>query len=205
MEAHPRGVRPQPGPGQATGGMGLRSGHRETDVSDLLDFEFNRLETPIGEMLIVVDAEGNLRATAWMDREERMLEFLSQHYGRNRFRLAPAGSTANATRALDRYFKGDLQAIDEVPVKTAGTAFQREVWRALRTIPCGTTTTYGKLAEQIGRPKSVRAVGTANGANPAGVVVPCHRVIGSDGSLTGYGGGMERKAWLLKHEASLLL
>jgi methylated-DNA-[protein]-cysteine S-methyltransferase len=87
-------------------------------------------------------------------------------------------------------------------VQTSGTPFQREVWRALRNIPCGTTVSYAKLAEQIGRPAAVRAVGLANGSNPVGVVVPCHRVIGANGSLTGYGGGIERKSWLLEHEAS---
>jgi methylated-DNA-[protein]-cysteine S-methyltransferase len=87
-----------------------------------------------------------------------------------------------------------------LPVQTAGTLFQREVWRALREIPCGSTVSYGKLAQQIGRPAAIRAVGLANGSNPIGVVVPCHRVIGADGSLTGYGGGIERKRWLLAHE-----
>jgi len=85
-------------------------------------------------------------------------------------------------------------------VETGGTPFQQEVWRSLRAIPCGTTTSYGKLAAQIGRPAAVRAVGLANGANPVAVVIPCHRVIGSNGSLTGYGGGLERKRWLLDHE-----
>jgi len=87
-------------------------------------------------------------------------------------------------------------------VQTGGTPFQREVWRSLRNIPCGTTVSYAEVAEQIGRPAAVRAVGLANGSNPVGVVVPCHRVIGANGSLTGYGGGIERKFWLLKHEAS---
>ena len=90
-------------------------------------------------------------------------------------------------------------------MKTAGTDFQREVWRALRGIPCGTTLSYGELARRIGRPNAVRAVGLANGANPIGVVVPCHRVIGSNGSLTGYGGGIERKRWLLDHERQMRL
>jgi methylated-DNA-[protein]-cysteine S-methyltransferase len=90
-----------------------------------------------------------------------------------------------------------------LPVKTAGTKFQREVWRALRYIPCGKTISYGELARRIGRPKAVRAVGLANGSNPIGVVVPCHRVIGSNGTLTGYGGGLHRKRWLLQHENAL--
>ena len=104
------------------------------------------------------------------------------------------------TTAISNYFEGNLSAIDTLPVETGGTPFQQEVWRALRTIPCGTTTSYGKLAENIGRPTAVRAVGLANGANPVSVVVPCHRVIGANGSLTGYGGGIERKRWLLDHE-----
>jgi methylated-DNA-[protein]-cysteine S-methyltransferase len=93
-----------------------------------------------------------------------------------------------------------LTAINSLPVKTEGTAFQRSVWAALRTIPTGKTTTYGRLAVGVGRPKAVRAVGMANGANPISVIVPCHRVIGADATLTGYGGGLERKGWLLRHE-----
>ena len=104
---------------------------------------------------------------------------------------------------LQRYFAGELAAIDTLPVQTGGTAFQREVWRALREIPCGGTVSYAELAERIGRPTAVRAVGLANGSNPVGIVVPCHRVIGANGSLTGYGGGIERKRWLLEHEGSV--
>jgi methylated-DNA-[protein]-cysteine S-methyltransferase len=103
---------------------------------------------------------------------------------------------------IDRYFQGDLTEIDSLSVKTGGTLFQRQIWRALRTIPCGTAITYARLAEQVGRPKGFRAVGRAIGSNPIGVVVPCHRVVGSDGSLTGYGGGIERKLWLLKYAGS---
>jgi len=104
--------------------------------------------------------------------------------------------------ALVAYFAGDLTAIDGVSVTTAGTSFQREVWAALRKIRPGTTLSYGALAQQLGRPTSVRAVGLANGANPVAIVVPCHRVIGADASLTGYGGGIERKKWLLTHEGA---
>jgi len=102
---------------------------------------------------------------------------------------------------LDAYFAGRLEAIDAILVKTGGTAFQRAVWSALRRIPVGQTTSYGALAAAIDRPRAVRAVGLANGSNPIGVVVPCHRVIGANGSLTGYAGGLERKRWLLAHEA----
>jgi methylated-DNA-[protein]-cysteine S-methyltransferase len=114
--------------------------------------------------------------------------------------MEPAGSQTYLAVALRNYFAGELDAIDHLPVKTAGTLFQRAVWSALREIPLGSTESYGKLAQRIGRPNAVRAVGLANGSNPIGVVVPCHRVIGADGSLTGYGGGMDRKRWLLRHE-----
>jgi methylated-DNA-[protein]-cysteine S-methyltransferase len=161
----------------------------------------DRIGTPIGELVIVADREGNLRATFWTDRETRLREALKRQYGENGFTLEAAGNPCGLTNAIARYFAGEVTAIDSVPVQTGGTDFQREVWGALREIACGTTLSYGKLAERIGRPKAVRAVGLANGSNPVGVVVPCHRVIGSDGSLTGYGGGIERKRWLLEHES----
>jgi methylated-DNA-[protein]-cysteine S-methyltransferase len=101
---------------------------------------------------------------------------------------------------LGRYFDGDLAVLDTFAVELNGTPFQKSVWTALRRIPCGTTISYAELARRIGEPKAVRAVGTANGANPVAVIVPCHRVIGADGSLTGYGGGLDRKRWLLAHE-----
>ena len=102
-------------------------------------------------------------------------------------------------------FTGALTALDALPVATAGTPFQRAVWQALREIPCGTTVSYAALAQKIGKPSAMRAVGLANGSNPIGVVVPCHRVIGADGSLTGYGGGLDRKRWLLDHESNALV
>ena len=102
--------------------------------------------------------------------------------------------------ALRRYFGGDLAALDAVPAELNGTPFQKSVWQALRRIPPGATISYGELARRIGQPTSVRAVGAANGANPVAVIVPCHRVIGSNGKLTGYGGGLDRKQWLLEHE-----
>ena len=101
---------------------------------------------------------------------------------------------------LERYFGGEIEALDTVPVELNGTPFQKGVWQALRRIPGGTTISYSELAKRIGDPAAVRAVGTANGANPVAVIVPCHRVIGSNGRLTGYGGGLDRKQWLLEHE-----
>lgn len=111
-----------------------------------------------------------------------------------------AGTNRDVAAALDAYFGGALGALDAVAVDLNGTPFQVRVWASLRTIPAGSTVSYGALARTIGAPGSVRAVGAANGANPVAVVVPCHRVIGSNGSLTGYGGGLDRKRWLLRHE-----
>jgi methylated-DNA-[protein]-cysteine S-methyltransferase len=167
-----------------------------------LMFFIDRIETPIGELLLVADEAGKLRAVDWNDYEPRMLRLLERYYGKNGFTLEPASNPHGLRDAVNRYFAGDIGAIDKIPVETTGTSFQRAVWNELRKIPSGTATTYGKLAERIGRPKAVRAVGLANGSNPVGIVVPCHRVIGSDGSLTGYGGGLDRKRWLLEHELS---
>jgi methylated-DNA-[protein]-cysteine S-methyltransferase len=161
----------------------------------------DRIDTVIGEMILVADQDGNLRAIDWADHETRMQRLLQRHYGENGFVLEPTKNPSGLSDRLRRYFAGDVTAIDNLPVATAGTAFQREVWRALRDIPVGTTWSYAELAKRIGRPTAVRAVGLANGSNPIGIVVPCHRVIGANGSLTGYGGGMERKRWLLDHES----
>jgi len=169
-------------------------------MPDVLQLLIDRIDTPIGELLLVTDDGGKLRALDWADYEDRMLRLLRLHYGKNGFKLEPARNPHGLTDKINSYFAGDVEAIDEITVQTAGTAFQRSVWNELRNIPGGSAISYGKLAEQIARPKAVRAVGLANGSNPIGIVVPCHRVIGSNGSLTGYGGGLERKRWLLEHE-----
>ncbi len=173
------------------------------DADEKLDLFVDRLDTPIGELFIVADGQGNLRAVDWADYETRMRNLLRLHYGRQGFRLKPCVNPNGLTCAISRYFDGELNSIDTLPVQTEGTLFQRTVWHALRTIPCGTTVYYSKLAAQVARPKAMRAVGSANGSNPVGIVVPCHRVIGADGSLTGYGGGIERKRWLLEHERAV--
>ena len=158
------------------------------------------METPIGELLLATDDAGKVRAIDWSDYESRMLRLLGIHYGKDGFELEPAYNPHGFRDTIGRYFAGDLEAIGEIPVQTAGTVFQRSVWGELRKIPAGAPISYGTLAQQIARPKAVRAVGMANGSNPIGLVVPCHRVIGANGSLTGYGGGLERKRWLLEHE-----
>jgi methylated-DNA-[protein]-cysteine S-methyltransferase len=160
----------------------------------------DHLSTPIGPMRIVADEVGHLRVAFFAEDDSDILHYLRRHYGEHGFTIEPTRNPYGIPQAITRYFTGELSAIDDLPVRAVGTGFQQEVWHALRGIPCGTTTSYGKLAQQIGRPEAVRAVGLANGANPIAVVVPCHRVIGSNGSLTGYGGGIERKRWLLRHE-----
>jgi methylated-DNA-[protein]-cysteine S-methyltransferase len=173
-------------------------------MQDKFSFRLERVPTPVGRMLLITDTDNIVRAIDWEGYEERMHRLLRLHYGAGNVTLDDTRRPSSICRTLERYLDGDLVAIDDLPVKTGGTPFQREVWQALRQIPAGQTTTYGDLATQIGRPKAVRAVGLANGANPVGVVVPCHRVIGADASLTGYGGGQERKRWLLEHEGAPL-
>jgi methylated-DNA-[protein]-cysteine S-methyltransferase len=165
-------------------------------------FGLDRLQTPIGVALLVTDAEGALRALDWQDFELRLRQLLRLQYGATVLQDAPAPHDMRT--ALTGYFKGDLDRLSGIKWRVAGTTFQRKVWTALRTIPAGTTLSYGALAAQLEMPKAVRALGHANGSNPISVVVPCHRVIGADGSLTGYGGGIERKRWLLQHEGAAL-
>lgn len=174
-------------------------------MSGILSLSIDTVVTPIGTMMIAADREANLRVALFADDEEVIRRQLRLQYGHGQFTLEPVHDPYGLSEAIARYFGGELAVIDTLPVQTGGTPFQREVWQALRRIPCGTTTSYGKLAESIGRPAAVRAVGLANGANPVAIVVPCHRVIGANGSLTGYGGGIERKRWLLDHERSPLL
>lgn len=164
-------------------------------------FHIERIATPIGHMLVVGDEHDRLRALGWADLEERLRRQLAAHYG-SHLELRSHPTSFLIREALHAYLEGKLDAIDTIPVETGGTAFQRAVWEELRRIPAGTTLSYREHAARIGRPKAVRAVGHANGANLICVVVPCHRLIGSDGSLTGYGGGLERKRWLLQHEAA---
>ncbi len=164
----------------------------------------DRLQTPIGELLIVADRHGKLRTIDWTDHEGRMRRLLDRYYGKGGYALQAARDPGGLTSAMRAYFKGEIGAIDRLPVdESAGTPFQQSVWRALRKIPRGKTISYAELARRIGKPKAVRAAGLANGQNPISIVVPCHRVIGSNGTLTGYGGGLPRKKWLLEHEGAL--
>ena len=158
----------------------------------------DRMPTPIGEALLVTDQDGWLRAFDWADREDAMHRLLRLHYGATA--LEPGAAPQPVRDSVQRYFAGEIGSLGTIAWRTGGTPFQRAVWQGLTTIPPGQTLSYAALAERLGRSSAVRAVGAANGANPISVVVPCHRVIGADGSLTGYGGGLERKRWLLAHE-----
>jgi methylated-DNA-[protein]-cysteine S-methyltransferase len=158
----------------------------------------DRVATPIGDVLLVADGAGALRMLEFADKPERWRRIFRRRFEAKTLeeKKNPSGLSA----VLKRYFKGDLAALDAIETDADGTPFQHKVWNALRRIPAGTTTTYAALAERIGRPAAVRAVGHANGANPVAIVVPCHRLVGSQGSLTGYGGGLDRKRWLIDHE-----
>lgn len=157
----------------------------------------DRISSPLGDILLVADGD-LLCACDFADTESRMIELLERRYGD--VCLVPIADPNGFSSRLRDYLAGDLHAVEAVPVSLAGTPFQQTVWSALLQIPVGTAMTYAELAAELGRPTAYRAVGTANSLNPIGIVVPCHRLIGSDGSLTGYSGGIWRKRWLLEHE-----
>lgn len=163
----------------------------------------DRYESPLGQILLITDANGLVRALDYADYESRMRRLIRLHFGDSP--LVPGSAPAAIILSLDAYFAGDFTALDSIATAAAGTNFQRDVWRALRAIPPGTTQTYGQLGVALGRPTAARAVGAANGANPIAIIVPCHRVVGSAGALTGYAGGLARKEWLLRHERAAFL
>ena len=163
-----------------------------------MHLQLERWKSPMTTLLLVTDDEGIVRALDFAQTKDRMHRLLRLHYGQ--YTLRDGAAPASVKTALKSYFDGSIDALDEIQVATNGTTFQRKVWKALRDIPCGTTTHYGRLATEVGHPGASRAVGAANGANPIGIVVPCHRVIGASGKLTGYAGGLSHKQWLLDHE-----
>jgi len=157
----------------------------------------DRIPSPLGELMLVVD-NATVCALDYGDCEPRMFKLLQRHYGP--FQLTHLDNPHGFSDCMRAYLTGDLGALDMIPVTTGGTRFQQQVWQALRTIPPGTVLSYGQLALSIGRATAARAVGTANALNPVSIIVPCHRLVGANGALTGYAGGLERKAWLLHHE-----
>jgi methylated-DNA-[protein]-cysteine S-methyltransferase len=160
------------------------------------------LDTPLGGFSVATDREGRLRAAEFADRRHRLDRSLRLRFVRGGFKLVEGATPPNISSALRDYFDGDANAIDRIPVVLDGTDFQNKVWTALRMVEAGSPIPYSTLAARIGKPEAVRAVGAANGANPFSVVIPCHRLVGANGALTGYGGGIERKRWLIDHEAS---
>jgi methylated-DNA-[protein]-cysteine S-methyltransferase len=165
-------------------------------------FSVDRIATPIGPALAVTDSDGALRAFDWEDHAARIKGLLRLQYGA--VDLRPARAPQAVRSALASYFKGDLDALNAIEWRIAGTPFQRTVWTALPKIPAGTTMSYGALAQKLGSPNAMRAVGHANGSNPISVVIPCHRLIAANGALVKYGSGLERKRWLLTHEGVAL-
>src|SRR6201992_2622399 len=168
----------------------------------LEQFGLDRLPTPIGTALLVTDSDGALCALDCSDYEARMRELLRLQHGA--FGLREAAAPRELTHALQAYFDGEFDRLNRIKWRVAGTPFQRQVWTALTAIPPGTTMSYGALAAQLGSPRAMRAVGHANGSNPISVVLPCHRLIGADGTLVKYGGGLSRKRRLLEHEGVTL-
>jgi methylated-DNA-[protein]-cysteine S-methyltransferase len=163
----------------------------------MIDLTIDRIASPIGEILLVTD--GNLLcALDFLDYESRMLDLLKKRY--DSFAFTSANNPLGLRDRLTDYFNGKLNCFENLPTHPGGTPFQQQVWQQLQTIASGTTWTYGALAKSLGNPRASRAVGAANGLNPIAIVIPCHRVIGSNAKLTGYAGGIDRKAWLLNHE-----
>jgi methylated-DNA-[protein]-cysteine S-methyltransferase len=169
------------------------------------------IPSPIGTVIMLTDGADRVRALDWDDYLPRMARLLQRQESGSRGdskpdmgleRYEPRPTPSRARLALESYFDGDIAAIDDIAVEGGGTVFQRTVWAALRRIPAGRTTSYQALASTIERPRAVRAVGLANGSNPIGIIVPCHRILGASGALTGYAGGLSRKRALLALEGA---
>lgn len=160
------------------------------------------IDSPVG-VVAVLSEDNHLHRVDFADRapcvqaQERKIPGAAQ--------AIPGSNQDEVARRFTDYFAGDVAALDSLDVTPAGTDFEKTVWLALRAIPAGETWSYGQMARHVGRPGASRAVGRANGLNPISLVLPCHRVIGADGTLTGYGGGLDRKRWLLQHEGARLL
>ena len=163
-----------------------------------------KIASPIGELLLACNDHA-VHVLDYIDYIDRMHQLLAHRYGHDGYTLVEKSDPLEAVSRIKAYFAGDLIACDDLPVDTGGTPFQQTVWLALRTIPAGTAISYGTLAQRIGRPTASRAVGRTNGLNPIAIILPCHRVVGSNNALTGYAGGLHRKEWLLRHEGWLAI
>lgn len=166
-----------------------------------MEFRFDKIDSQIGQILVVCDQK-QLCALDYSDYEDRMSALLKGRYGK--ISLTEATNPLGVSDRIRAYLTGDYSCLDDIPINPGGAPFQQKVWAALRTIPSGVVLSYGELAAKIGQPSAYRAVGMANSRNPIAIVIPCHRVIGANASLTGYAGGLERKRWLLQHEGVVL-
>ena len=162
-----------------------------------MELLIDRIDSALGKILLVSDGE-RLCALDYVGYENRMMTLLRRRDPD--FQLRDIIDPQGFSSLIRNYLAGDIACINRIPVNTGGTAFQQQVWAALRAIPPGTVLTYGELAAQLGKPTAYRAVGMTNALNPIAIVVPCHRLVGANGALTGYAGGLERKHWLLQHE-----
>jgi methylated-DNA-[protein]-cysteine S-methyltransferase len=173
-----------------------------------MDLFLNKIDSPLGEMLLVTDSQDRVRALDFTNHRVRLQRELRERFsGIEPHEGVETEAVKAVSRKIERYFKGDLTALDDIAVAADGTDFQRLVWAALRKIPAGKTTTYGELAQLLGYndPRIAKDIGAAVGANPIAVIVPCHRVIGKDGTLKGYAWGLQRKHRLLMHEMADVL
>lgn len=155
------------------------------------------IPSPIGKIVIVVDGD-RLCSLDFEDYAERMMKLLRRRYAD--VLLKQVDDPHGFSSRIKKYFAGDYEGLRAIPVHTGGTPFQQQVWSALREIPVGQTFAYSRLAAMVGKPKAARAVGMTVSLNPVAIVLPCHRVVGCNASLTGYAGGLDRKRWLLRHE-----
>lgn len=160
------------------------------------------IQSPIGTIVIVLDGD-RMCSLDFEDYSERMMKLLKRRYAE--VQLKQVTDPLGFSTRIKNYFAGEYESLTAIPVHTGGTPFQQQVWTALREIPAGQTFSYSRLAAGIGRPKAARAVGMAVSLNPVALVLPCHRVVGSNASLTGYAGGIDRKRWLLRHEHAYFL
>ncbi|WP_437721742.1 methylated-DNA--[protein]-cysteine S-methyltransferase [Sorangium sp. So ce861] len=164
-----------------------------------MDLLLDEVESPLGAMLLAA-AGGAVHALEFADRAPRLRASLAARYGA--VALRSAADPHGLSGRLRAYWRGDLGALSDMPVEPGGTPFQRRVWAEVQRIPPGATRSYGEVAALLGQPSASRAVGLANGRNPVCLIIPCHRVVGARGDLTGYAGGIERKRWLLAHEGA---
>ena len=163
---------------------------------------YSRLLTPVGE-LILTASDAALTGVYFPTSRRGTPPTHHANWTESQGDTPSGKILARTAAQLTEYFGGQRTTFD-VPLEACGSPFEHRVWNALRTIPYGTTTSYGELARRLGDPKGSRAIGTANGKNPIPIIVPCHRVIGANGELTGFGGGLDTKRWLLEHEGALL-